>query len=147
MFKDNGVAKAYSYDASKNSWTELGEVLNAPQAAQETGQGAGTEHYDGDQLFEAGEYDKILNVELGDGIMRKLPVNNGANYLEAADKFCVREGLSRTYVEQIIAFLRQNTLPYATRDLDAQKKDAEAAKNGGKPKCSKIPMTSQIFYD
>lgn len=68
-------------------------------------------------LFEAGEYDKIIDVDLGDGVFRKLPCNNGANYLETADKFCSRENLSRSYVEQIVQFLRQNTLPYQTRDL------------------------------
>ena len=28
VFKDNGVAKAYSYSASEDKWTELGEVMN-----------------------------------------------------------------------------------------------------------------------
>ena len=56
-------------------------------------------YYEGDNLFEAGEYDKIIDVDLGDGVMRKLPCNNGANYLETADKFCSRENLSRSYVE------------------------------------------------
>jgi phospholipase A-2-activating protein len=73
--------------------------------------------YEGDALFEAGEYDKVIDVDLGDGVYRKLPCNNGANYLEVADKFCSRENLSRSYVEQIVQFLRQNTLPYPTRDL------------------------------
>jgi len=57
-------------------------------------------------LFKAGEYDKIIDVDLGDGVFRKLPCNNGANYLETADKFCSREGLGRSFVEQIVQFLR-----------------------------------------
>ncbi len=61
--------------------------------------GGGTKNYQGDQLFAAGEYDHVFDVELGDGIMRKLPFNNGAGFLEAADKFCSREGLSRVNVE------------------------------------------------
>jgi phospholipase A-2-activating protein len=52
---------------------------------------SGTKHYPGDLLFLAGEYDHVFDVELGDGVMRKLPFNNGANSLEAADKFCSRE--------------------------------------------------------
>ena len=55
--------------------------------------------YEGDSLFDAGEYDKVIDVDLGDGVYRKLPCNNGANYLEVADKFCSRENLSRSYVE------------------------------------------------
>ena len=30
---------------------------------------------------------------------RKLPCNNGANYMEVSDKFCAREGLGRAYTE------------------------------------------------
>ena len=55
--------------------------------------------YPGDKLFPAGEYDHIFDVDLGDGLMRKLPFNNGGNALDAADKFCSREGLSRVNVE------------------------------------------------
>ena len=61
--------------------------------------GGETKIYSGDSLFPAGEYDHIFDVELGDGIMRKLPFNNGAGFLESADKFCARENLSRVNVE------------------------------------------------
>lgn len=61
--------------------------------------GGGTKFYHGDALFPAGEYDHVFDVELGDGIMRKLPFNNGSGFLESADKFCSRESLSRVNVE------------------------------------------------
>ena len=81
--------------------------------------------------------------------MRKLPCNNGANYLEFADKFCARENLSRTYTEQIVQFLRANTLPYATRDTSATAGAGAAASQpaANQPKSTKIPMTQQILYD
>lgn len=69
-------------------------------------------------MFKAGEYDHVFDVELGDGIIRKLPFNNGANNLEAADKFCSREHLSRVNVEQIVQFLRTNAKAFKTRDFD-----------------------------
>lgn len=111
VFKDKGSAKAYNWSEAESKWVEIGEVMNPGQAAQQTGQGTGegigkTVQYEGDALFGAGEYDKVIDVDLGDGVYRKLPCNNGANYLETADKFCSREGLSRTYVEQIVQFLR-----------------------------------------
>lgn len=56
-------------------------------------------------MFPAGEYDHVFDVELGDGIMRKLPFNNGGKVMEAAEKFCVREQLSRANVEQIRQFI------------------------------------------
>ena len=50
-------------------------------------------------MFAAGEYDHVFDVDLGDGILRKLPFNNGANFMEASDKFCARENLSKVYTE------------------------------------------------
>jgi hypothetical protein len=64
--------------------------------------GAPTKHYPGDALFAKGDYDHVFDVEIGDGIMRKLPFNNGSSMLEASDKFCVRENLSRVNAEQIV---------------------------------------------
>lgn len=58
-----------------------------------------TKSYPGDQVFEAGEYDHVFDVDLGDGYHRKLPFNNGSNTLESAEKFIAREGLSRVNVE------------------------------------------------
>lgn len=122
VFKEDGVAFAYMWSNAENKWNKIGEVQNPGQAAQQTGQGSAagigaTTYYQGDALFPAGEYDKVIDVDLGDGVFRKLPVNNGANYSEVSDKFCAREGLGRSYTEQIVNFLRQNTLPYATREI------------------------------
>lgn len=50
-------------------------------------------------MFEAGEYDHIFDIDLGDGLMRKLPFDNGGNPLESADKFIIRENLGRANVE------------------------------------------------
>jgi phospholipase A-2-activating protein len=77
-----------------------------------------TRSYPGDALFKKGEYDHVFDVELGDGIMRKLPFNNGANFLEAADKFCSRENLSRVNVEQITQFLKTNAKSFKTRETE-----------------------------
>ena len=104
-------------------------------------------------MFPAGEYDKVIDVDLGDGVYRKLPCNNGANYLDVADRFCAREHLGRSYVEQIVQFLRQNTLPYATREIDPDqdpkpKSDAQLMNSFfGKKKCAKIPCTQNLLYD
>jgi phospholipase A-2-activating protein len=72
-------------------------------------------------LFEAGEYDHIFDIDMGDGVMRKLPYDNGGNPLEAADKFIVREHLNRAYVEQICTFIKNNSIPYQTRDPSEKK--------------------------
>jgi PFU (PLAA family ubiquitin binding) len=50
--------------------------------------------------------------------MRKLPFNNGGNFLDSAERFCSRERMSRSNVEQIVQFLRQNAKSFKTRDFD-----------------------------
>lgn len=53
--------------------------------------------------------------------MRKLPFDNGSNPLEAADKFILREGLHKAYVEQISNFIKNQSIPYVTSDNAAKK--------------------------
>jgi len=155
VFRDQGKAKAYMWKSAEQTWEEIGEVVDPTAANREEAEpagsismaGRGTKQYGGDALFASGEYDHIFDVELGDGIMRKLPFNNGANFLEAADKFCTREALSRSNVEQIVGFLRTNAKPFKTRDYDgADAAKAEKLSKWG-PKPSVIPFQSSIFYD
>lgn len=89
------------WQMEQRKWEEIGEVVDQPgnnsnSMSSNMGAVGGTKHYPGDDLFAAGEYDHVFDVELGDGIMRKLPFNNGAMHLEAAEKFCVREGISKS---------------------------------------------------
>jgi len=76
------------------------------------------------------EYDHIFDVDLGDGIMRKLPYNNGSNPHESADKFVIREGLSKGMVEQIIAFLKKNALNFKTKEDHERKKPGQESGSG-----------------
>jgi phospholipase A-2-activating protein len=88
------------WKAGERKWEYVGEVVDPSGGAGGGGppQG-GTKHYPGDGMFEAGEYDHIFDVELGDNVMRNLPFNNGANAIQAADKFCAREGLGKANVD------------------------------------------------
>jgi phospholipase A-2-activating protein len=99
VFKDKGVAKAYMWKMEDSKWEEIGEVVTGNSESSNMGAVSVTKHFPGDALFPAGEYDHIFDVELGDGLMRKLPFNNGANPYQAADKFMSREGLGRANVE------------------------------------------------
>ena len=49
-------------------------------------------------------------MDIGDGVMRHLPFNNGASLADASDRFTAREGLGRSYTEEIVRFLKQNSL-------------------------------------
>lgn len=70
------------WKAAEKKWELIGEVVD-PSGGGGGGGGMGmmpaTKMYEGDHIFPAGEYDHVFDVELGDGIMRKLPFNNGTN--------------------------------------------------------------------
>lgn len=114
IFKNGTAAEAYCWKDGR--WEKIGDVMN-PTASID----AGGKYYDGDRMFPAGEYDNIFDVDLGDGVMRRLPFDNGTNALEAADKFVIREGLHKAYCEQISQFIKQNSVPYSTSDNAAKK--------------------------
>jgi hypothetical protein len=103
----------------ENKWDYVGEVVdpNAGQGGGNMGMVEAPKYYPGDQLFEQGEYDNIFDVELGDNVMRKLPFNNGDNAIVAAEKFCVREQLGRSNIDQIRTFINQHAQPHATREV------------------------------
>jgi len=87
----------------EKKWEYVGEVVdpNAGAGASKETMGVvqGPKYYQGDQIFPAGKYDHIFDVELGDGVYRKLPFNDGANVIQAAENFCTREGLDSNNVE------------------------------------------------
>jgi phospholipase A-2-activating protein len=139
------------WKSQEQTWEELGEVVDPNAGAdtemQDTIQTSATKHYAGDALFPAGDYDHIFDVEIGDGIMRKLPFNNGASFLEASDKFCAREGMSRHNVEQIVQFLRTNAKSFRTRDFDGAEAKQKQQDSKFGPKAPGIPFTQLIFFD
>jgi phospholipase A-2-activating protein len=110
VFKKQGVPSAFMWKSAEFKWEYVGEVVD-PSGGGGGGStvGVAPKVYAGDEMFAAGEYDYIFDVELGDGVMRKLPYNAGGNSLEAAEKFCVRENLSRSNVQQIITFIMANS--------------------------------------
>jgi len=77
-----------------------------------------TKSYSGDRYFAAGDYDYVFDVDNESGFPSKLPFNDGGNPLEAADKYCAREGLSRYYVQQICSFIKQNTKSKGKANLE-----------------------------
>lgn len=139
IFKESdGTAKAFSWKQNERKWELIGYVDMPSGPPPET-----TKYYEGDRLFLAGEYDHVFDVDSGDGVIRKLPFNNGGNADEAANKFCVREGFSKGNIEQIIKFIKTNSLPYATRDTSS--KSSEPATS--KPQLKHIPMQTYLYFD
>mmetsp|Transcript_23414 Transcript_23414/g.17853 ORF Transcript_23414/g.17853 Transcript_23414/m.17853 type:complete len:103 (-) Transcript_23414:465-773(-) len=102
-------------------------------------------------MFEAGEYDHVFDVDMGDGIIRKLPFDNGSNPLEAADKFIIREGLPKGFIEQITTYLRDNSQPFPTRDHSNTKKGIPGMNptfgTSAQKKSSLIPWKQELYFD
>ena len=99
LFKNKGAAEAYIWSEQGENWTLIGEAMGqVKQKAQ----------YEGDRIFPAGAYDYIFDIDIGSGVTKKLPYNNGENPIEIGDKFCAREDLGRFYTEQIADFIRRN---------------------------------------
>ena len=109
VFRKKGIPTAYSWKESEAKWNYVGEVVD-PNAG-------GGRFYEGDRIFQQGEYDHIFNVDLGDGLMKKLPFNNGANIDQAAQKFILREGLDLSNLAEIKDFITKNSASFATKDL------------------------------
>ena len=138
IFKNKeGGAQAFLWKAAERKWDLIGDVQMPSGPPPDA-----TKYYEGDRLFEAGEYDHIFEVEIGDGIMRKLPFNNGTSVDEAAMKFATREGFGRGNIEQITNFLRTNALSYPTRDLSKPSSGPEK-----KLELKSIPMRTSLFYE
>lgn len=139
IFKEGNIPRAYMWKTAERKWELIGDV----QMPSSEPPPATSQYYEGDRLFEAGEYDHVFDVEIGDGNMRRLPFNNGGNADESANKFCTREGFGKANIEQIIKFIKTNSLPYATREISSGSKD----KNVDKPKLKHIPMLTYLFFD
>ena len=105
MFKnDLDEIFAYQWTAS-GSWEKIGLVTGGGASKKAT-----THMYVGDQYFEAGEYDYVFDVELGEnGRMAKLPFNRNDNPLVSAERFCAREIINKSNISQIVEFIKVNT--------------------------------------
>nr|PIM01801.1 PUL domain-containing protein [Toxoplasma gondii COUG] len=143
MFREGNMATVYTWKQSTGCWERVGEVVGA--AKQST-------HYEGDAYFEAGEYDHIFKVEIGEsGAHKPLPFRMSDNPLVAAEKFCAREGINKSCLEQITSFIRRNTglssAPSSSSATSASTpasdlKDQWASYGGG---VSKVAPLMQVF--
>jgi phospholipase A-2-activating protein len=101
MFKDvKNEVFAYQWTAM-GAWEKVGLVTG--------GTGPKRKFFSGDQYFAQAYYDYVFDVELGEsGRMALLPINQSDNPLVAAEKFCARESINKSNLQQIIDFIRSN---------------------------------------
>ena len=118
VFKNGATPEAYMWQNGK--WEKIGEVIM--EGSQQGGGMSEPRFYPGDKYFDAGEDDYIFDVDDESGIPKQIPFNDGANALEAAEKYCMREGLSKGFIEQIRKFLMQNSSKVPRKAIKESKK-------------------------
>lgn len=118
----------------------MGDVIT--EAGPSGGVASEAKYYEGDKYFEAGNYDYIFDVDDESGMPKYIPFNDGANPMEAAEKYCKREGLTKGYIEQIRKFLIQNSSKIPRSSIQASK---EPEVNTDSLKVT--PSTSIIEYN
>lgn len=101
MFNNSGKGEAYCYKKSEKKWELLGEVMGKKKDSKTK------KYYPGDNVFPAGEYDYVFDVDFQDK-MTQIPFNEGGNALVAAEKFVGREKMHKNYIDDITKFLRAN---------------------------------------
>ena len=97
MVKNKNVVEAHQWDAGSQSWTKIGDVMDAVGSSRK-------------QLHDGIEYDFVFDVDVEDGKPPlKLPYNASQNPYEAATKFIQANDLPASYLEQVAAFITTNT--------------------------------------
>ncbi|KPV75934.1 uncharacterized protein RHOBADRAFT_13968, partial [Rhodotorula graminis WP1] len=92
-----GTVEAYQWSAGSRSWQKIGEVTDAVGSSRK-------------QLYQGREYDYVFDIDLGGGApMLKLPYNTNQNPYAAAQDFLNANELPMGYIDQIAAFIEQNT--------------------------------------
>lgn len=97
MVKNGGSVEAHQWSAATQSWTKIGDVVNAVSQSQR-------------QTYDGIEYDYVFDVDIQEGAPPlKLPYNVSQNPYEAAQKFLEKNGLEMGYIDQVVKFIEQNT--------------------------------------
>ena len=99
LFKNGTTPEAYVWKEVQGIWEKIGDVVGNKTS----------QWYEGDKYFPQGEYEYIFDVDDESGIPKKLPYNSEDNPFQSAEKFLMREGLGKGYLEQVTSFIRKNT--------------------------------------
>jgi phospholipase A-2-activating protein len=97
MVKNGESVEAHQWSSTTESWTKIGDVVQAVPEPQK-------------KIYEGVEYDYVFDVDIQEGAPPlKLPYNVTQNPYEAAQKFLERNGLEMGYIDQVVKFIEQNT--------------------------------------
>jgi hypothetical protein len=97
MVKNGGSVEAHQWSVATQSWTKIGDVVNAVSQSQK-------------QTYEGIEYDYVFDVDVHEGAPPlKLPYNVSENPYAAAQRFLDKNELEMGYIDQVVKFIETNT--------------------------------------
>lgn len=100
MIRRKNAIEAYQWSQLKGEWQKVGDVVG--------GESSGSKEKDA--MFEGEKYDYVFDVNLSEGQpMLKLPYNLTEDPYMAAHKFLERNDLSPLFLDQVAAFIQQQT--------------------------------------
>lgn len=89
----------------EGSWKKVGDVVGQPKAKDPSGRGKDG----GKVMFEGVEYDHVFHIDIDEGVVLKLPYNNGQDPYRVAQDFIYKHQLPQDYLDQIANFIIQNS--------------------------------------
>jgi len=105
MVLDGKLVTAHSWSMAEGSWTKIGDVVGQPKTSDPSGRGK-----DGGRVtFEGVEYDHVFHIDIDEGVVLKLPYNNGQDTYKVAQDFINKHLLPQEYLDQIAAFISKNS--------------------------------------
>lgn len=97
MIRNGNVVEAHQWTESTQSWSKVGEVVDAIGS-------------DRKQMFDGKEYDYVFDVDISENAPPlKLPYNANENPFAAAQSFVKKNELPEQYVDEVANFIMKNT--------------------------------------
>jgi phospholipase A-2-activating protein len=105
MVRDGNHISVHSWSEPDGKWSKVGDVVGQPKGKDSSGRGK-----DGGKItFEGVEYDHVFHIDVDEGIVLKLPYNNGQDPYNVAQDFIHKHELPQDYLQQIADFVIKNS--------------------------------------
>lgn len=139
-FKEGETLVGCQWDKKNHCWQRTAIFVDAGEDAPPEKQ-----WYIGDNYFPFAQYDYVFNVDMSEaghavGESRSLPYNTGQNPMEVAETFCTREGIHRSYIEQVRAFIIQNVAGAANIPAGGSVPGATSSTTPAEPTSNLFPV-------
>ena len=113
---EQGAGWAYQWSSAQGEWIKIGQLTEGPG---DSGSGGASNEINGVR------YDRVVPVEMDDGVSRKIGWNTGENPYEVAARWLADNNMPEYFREQIVQFVIQNSPEsqggfFSRADADAQ---------------------------